>query len=129
MSKKKPSQASPISVASPPRIYVLKITLAEVDPPVWRRLEIEEDSPIDFAATAIRSAFGWSCTHGSEFTIKRRRYGDSTGWLRFDPEQEYERGWREIMKRNLSRKQEQIELDKLGDEIEALTAGMKRRRM
>ena len=66
--------------------------------------------------------FGWSFCHQSEFTIKGRRYGDPTGWVRFDPEQEYERRYREIQKRRLGRKEESIELRKLSAEIRALSA-------
>jgi len=102
------------------RIYSLRITLAGVQPPIWRQLEVESDSGIDFVAGAIRAAFGWSCGHGSEFKIKGRRYGDPSGWVRLDPEQEHARRYRDIIKRRLPRKQERIELEKLSEEIEAL---------
>ena len=103
-----------IAAATPgPRIHCFRITLADVHPPIWRQLEVESDSGIDFVAGAIRAAFGWSCCHGSEFKIKGRRCGDPSGWVRLDPEQEHARRYREIIKQRLPRKQERIELDQL----------------
>ena len=122
MNKKIASNPKPASAVSQPKIYHLKVTLADVDPPLWRRLEVEGDLPIDFISGAIRGVFGWSPGHQSEFTIKGRRYGDPTDWARFDPEQEYDRRHREIIKRRLKLKEERRELEKMSAEIEALSA-------
>jgi hypothetical protein len=49
-------------------IYRLKITLGGVDPPVWRRIEVE-DCPLEILHGVIQDAMGWSNFHLYEFRI------------------------------------------------------------
>jgi hypothetical protein len=99
----------------------LKVTLDDIDPPIWRRLEIPGNWPIDSVATALRQLFGWSFDHVSVLTIKRRQYGDPTGWVRLDPEQEYARRAREIDRQHLSLREESEAFRQLHEEIQAIT--------
>ena len=101
-------------------IHRLRISLDNVEPPLWRRLEIESDCPLDFVADVIRNSFGWSFTHGCKFTIKRRDYGTHNDWVRFDPEQEYEERHRQLRKQKLGPRQYRPALDQLSDWMESL---------
>jgi hypothetical protein len=68
------------------KIYRLKISLAYVYPPLWRRLEVYAGMDMASLATAIKVVFGWSGDHMCEFDIKGRRIGDGGGWaLEEDP--------------------------------------------
>lgn len=42
----------------PGAIHRLRISPDDVEPPIWRLLEIKSERPLDFVADAIRSAFG-----------------------------------------------------------------------
>ena len=101
-------------------IHRLWVSLDQVNPPIWRRLEIASDCPLDFVADAIRSAFGWSFTHAYKFTIKRRDYGTHNDWVRFDPEQEYEERHRQIKKQKLGTRKYRQTLDQLSDWMDSL---------
>ena len=103
-------------------IHRLKITLDDVEPPLWRLLEIESDCPIDFVADAIRGVFGWSFTHGYKFVIKGRHYGTHNHWVRDDPEQELEERRRHITKRKLGSNAERKAMDELFDWYDARRA-------
>jgi hypothetical protein len=85
MSKQKTSRDS--GEIDPPdlRIYRLKITLGDTDPPIWRRLEVYAGIEMDSRATAIDTVFGWSGEHLGEFRIKGRTIGDDGGWNLDEP--------------------------------------------
>lgn len=48
---------------------ILKITLLEVDPPVWRRLQIPADVSFARLNLAIQAVFGWSDSDPHQFSI------------------------------------------------------------
>jgi hypothetical protein len=79
------------------RIYRLKISLGDVHPPLWRRLEVYAGMEMDSLATAIDKVFGWSGEHMGEFDLKGRRIGDGTDWRLDDPKAE-QREFRRIAK-------------------------------
>ncbi|MFA7335637.1 MAG: hypothetical protein WC028_02545 [Candidatus Obscuribacterales bacterium] len=56
----------------------LKITLAGVKPPIWRRISIETDASLYDLHEAIQMAMGWTDSHLHEFQIGRYRFGDSS---------------------------------------------------
>ena len=85
MSKQKPSRDSGEIDPRDLRIYRLKITLGDTDPPIWRRLEVYAGMEMDSLATAIDKMFGWSGEHLGEFKIKGRSIGDDGGWSLDDP--------------------------------------------
>src|ERR1700752_3736876 len=96
-------------------IHRLRISLDNVEPPIWRTIEIESDAPLDFLASSVQCAFGWSSTHACMFTIKGRQYGTHNNWVRFDPEQEYEERRRKIQRQKLSPTQRRDALNRLFD--------------
>lgn len=53
----------------------LRITLEGTDPPVWRRVLVEEDTKLDRLHRIIQRAMGWEDYHLYEFIVKRERFG------------------------------------------------------
>ena len=68
------------------RLYRLKITIDDTDPPIWRRLEVHAGMEMDSLATAIETVFGWSGEHMGEFNVKGRTIGDDDGWSGAEPD-------------------------------------------
>lgn len=55
--------------------HILKVTLAHIRPPIWRRLCVPSDTPLDVLHLALQAAFGWQDSHEHEFRVGRARYG------------------------------------------------------
>ena len=56
-------------------LYQFKITLLESNPPVWRRIQVQ-DCTLDKMHEHIQTAMGWTNSHLHQFDIKGKRYGD-----------------------------------------------------
>ncbi|HEV2055542.1 MAG TPA: plasmid pRiA4b ORF-3 family protein [Methylomirabilota bacterium] len=56
-------------------LYVLRITLEEVEPPVWRRVQVPGSITLERLHTVIQKAMGWRDVHLHEFEVGGRRYG------------------------------------------------------
>jgi len=59
----------------PTKVYRLKITLAEVEPPVWRRLLVPHDITLARLHRLIQAAMGWTNSHLHCFEAGDARYG------------------------------------------------------
>src|SRR5450755_65522 len=103
-----------------PSTHTLKVSINNIEPAIWRELEVESEWPIDLVADSIRCVFGWSFTHGYKFIIKRRQYGTFNDWVRLDPEQEYEERLRQIARQKLGPRQERQALKQLDACLESL---------
>ena len=57
-------------------IVTLTITLDDVEPRVWRRLEVPADYGFDRLHQALNAAMGWLDLHLHEFEVAGERYGD-----------------------------------------------------
>jgi len=57
-------------------VYQLKITLLEVDPPVWRRLLVPADATLGDLNFLLQAAMGWTNSHLHQFTIDGMDYSD-----------------------------------------------------
>jgi hypothetical protein len=53
-------------------LYQLKVTLQEIHPPIWRRMQIWEDATLAQLHRALQIIMGWEDYHLHEFTIGRR---------------------------------------------------------
>jgi hypothetical protein len=60
------------------RIYQFRITLKDVKPPIWRRIQLR-DCTLDKFHERIQTAMGWTNSHLHHFQINNVRYGDP--WL------------------------------------------------
>jgi hypothetical protein len=63
-------------------VHTLKITLAESQPPVWRRLEVPSATTLDTLHRVIQAAFGWQGYHLWVFETPSGRYGVADRELR-----------------------------------------------
>ena len=67
---------SGIPVAGRGSIYHLKITLAEVKPPIWRRLRVPGEANLGWLHAVIQVAMGWTNSHLHQFTSGGTVYSD-----------------------------------------------------
>ena len=56
-------------------IYQLKITLLDIEPPIWRRVVVDGQSSLGDLHLIIQIAMGWTNSHLHEFRIGDSRYG------------------------------------------------------
>jgi hypothetical protein len=75
MSKDRPRSTK--SVAS--TVYQLKITLTEVKPPIWRRIEVK-DCTLAELHEILQVSMGWQECHLHLFKIGSEHYGDPDQW-------------------------------------------------
>lgn len=69
-------------MSSTKTIHQLKITLGDIRPPVWRRVQVPSTITLGELHLVIQAAFGWWDYHLHEFEINGIRYGtdDGEGW-------------------------------------------------
>lgn len=63
------------SSTQPTILYQFKVTLLDVAPPIWRRIQVE-DCTLDQLHEHIQTAMGWLNCHLHQFEIDGERYGD-----------------------------------------------------
>ncbi len=63
------------SIPATERLYQFKITLLEVPPPIWRRIQVR-NCTLDKLHERIQTAMGWTNSHLYQFKIDAKRYGD-----------------------------------------------------
>ena len=56
--------------------YQLKVELAGIKPPIWRRILVPANIPLHKLHLVIQAAMGWSNSHLHEFDILGERYGE-----------------------------------------------------
>jgi hypothetical protein len=70
-----PALASVARPSATGRIFQLKVTLQNIEPPVWRRVLVDASSTLDQVHEVIQAAFGWWNSHLHDFEIDGTRYG------------------------------------------------------
>lgn len=55
--------------------YELHVQLRDIEPPIWRTLEVPGSATLEDVHYAIQLAMGWENSHLHMFTIGKRRYG------------------------------------------------------
>ena len=63
------------SIPATERLYQFKITLLEITPPIWRRIQVR-NCTLDKLHERIQTAMGWTNSHLYQFKINGERYGD-----------------------------------------------------
>lgn len=71
---KKTSSKKPSSKAAK-CLYQFKIALAEIEPPIWRRIQVS-DCTLDKLHEHIQTSMGWTNSHLHRFQIGEKRYAD-----------------------------------------------------
>ncbi len=49
------------------KVYQIKITLKDIKPPIWRRLQVTNDTVLEKLHEIIQVAMGWSNYHLHQF--------------------------------------------------------------
>ncbi len=57
-------------------IYQLKITLRDIRPPIWRRVQVESSTTLSQLHLIIQAAMGWYNCHLHSFSIQGIEYGN-----------------------------------------------------
>ena len=57
-------------------LYVLRVTLADIEPEIWRRFVVPSDITLDRLHDVIQIVMGWTDSHLHEFTIGGKRYSE-----------------------------------------------------
>ncbi len=65
-------------------IYQLKITLKDIRPPIWRRVQVRSDSTLGHLHWVIQFSMGWTNSHLHSFSIQGVDYGVPMPELGFD---------------------------------------------
>jgi hypothetical protein len=63
------------SKKAPPPIYQLKITLIDIEPPIWRRIQVPCSIKMCCLHSAFQAVMGWKDSHLHEFEKDGRRWG------------------------------------------------------
>jgi transposase len=71
-----PTMTSQQKVASP-IIYQLKISLMEIKPPIWRRVQVPSSTTLQQLHQIVQEAMGWYNCHLYQFNIDGIEYGQS----------------------------------------------------
>jgi len=71
------------SQKAPPAIYRLKITLLEIEPPIWRTLQVSSSIKLCCLHDAIQVVMGWTDSHLHQFE-KDGKYWGVPEWDEFD---------------------------------------------
>lgn len=56
-------------------IYQLKVALADIRPPIWRRIQVPADISLARLHRVLQAAMGWSDTHMHAFRMGRQTFG------------------------------------------------------
>ncbi len=57
------------------KLFELDVRLREIDPPIWRTIEVAGDSSLEDVHFAIQVAMGWTNSHLHQFEIDDVHYG------------------------------------------------------
>jgi hypothetical protein len=59
------------------QLYQLKITLADISPPIWRRVQVSSTISLATLHTIIQEVMGWDDSHMHQFKVGKTYYGTS----------------------------------------------------
>ncbi len=62
-------------MSTPEKIARIRISLAEIEPEIWRRIEVPVSLHLKGLHDVIQAVFGWQDYHLFEFRIGEKRYG------------------------------------------------------
>lgn len=65
-----------LSAVARGNIYHLKITLDDVEPSIWRRLQVPGDATLGWLHAAIQVAMGWTNSHLHQFMVGKKTFSD-----------------------------------------------------
>ena len=72
---RKPAKGYGVGVTGSDRIACLRIQLDDIEPAIWRRIEVLLTTSLKGLHDAIQAVMGWQDYHFYEFDIGDKRYG------------------------------------------------------
>jgi hypothetical protein len=73
----------PLPVGSP-KLYQMKVTLLDIEPPIWRRFVAPSFMSLGHLHTLLQSVMGWGNAHACAFTINDNRFTLQRGGFSVD---------------------------------------------
>ena len=64
-----------MSSKAPPPVYQLKITLIDIDPPIWRRIQVPSSIKLCCLHSALQVVMGWADSHLHQFEKDGKNWG------------------------------------------------------
>jgi hypothetical protein len=61
------------------RVYQLKVTLRDIRPPIWRRIQVGSDTNLQKLHRILQTVMGWYGGHLHEFFVFGESFGDPKG--------------------------------------------------
>jgi Plasmid pRiA4b ORF-3-like protein len=74
-----------------PRVYQLRATLLDIDPPVWRRVQVPASISLRKLHDVMQAAMGWTNSHLHQFEMGARSFGRTDPQVDPPPELEDDR--------------------------------------
>lgn len=75
------------------KLYELDVRLKEIEPPIWRTIEVPGAASLEDVHFALQVAMGWTNSHVHQFDIEGLQYGmagvDDAGDLEIEDEREH----------------------------------------
>jgi len=56
-------------------VYQFKITLLDVDPPIWRRIQVDNFITLSRFSAILLAVMGWNNSHLHDLRIGGKKYG------------------------------------------------------
>ena len=78
MGKKPTKENKPKKVRPGQLVYQLKISLIDIEPRIWRRIQVTGDTELDFLHAILQTTMGWFDEHLHEFEIHGKFYTDAS---------------------------------------------------
>ena len=63
-----------VTNGSGPRVYQFRVTLRDISPPIWRRIQVRGDYTLDRLHRVLQMAMGWENRHEYQFHVAGRKY-------------------------------------------------------
>ena len=60
----------------PESIHQLKVTLRDIRPPIWRRIQVASDTRLSQLRRILQLVMGWENDHLYQFSVGRTSYGE-----------------------------------------------------
>lgn len=80
--------ASANAPASLAQVYQFHISLQEIEPPIWRRFQVRDDTPLGTLHEIVQFVMGWEDQHLHEFVFGNTHFGIADDEMGMDVQDE-----------------------------------------
>ncbi len=61
-------------IKTPDKVFQIKITLTDAEPPIWRRIQVQSDTTLAELHGILQVVMGWTNSHLHRFIVKGQSY-------------------------------------------------------